>query len=47
MPWDVPEHHAVPVSGSRYERNTQNIPEFVRKMDLYIANIDKNDKIHG
>ena len=32
------------VSGCIYKGNTHKTPEYVRKMDLDVANIDKNDK---
>ena len=38
------EYHEVTVSGAKDEANTQKTPDYFRKMDLDVANIDKNDK---
>ena len=38
------KYHELPFIRYRYEGNTQNTPKYVRTMDLYITNIDKNDK---
>ena len=37
-------HHKVPVIGSRDDRKKHNSLEYVRTMDLYVENIDKNGK---
>ena len=39
-------HPEVPVLGARDELNIQKIPEYIRRMDIYVKNIDKNYKIH-
>ena len=43
VPADVPEDHEVPVARFKDEGNTQKTPEYGRKMDLDVENIDKND----
>ena len=40
----VAEDREVRFAGDRYEGNTQKTPDYVRTMDLDVANIDKNDK---
>ena len=37
-------HPEVPVLGARDELNIQKIPEYIRRMDIYVKNIDKNYK---
>ena len=44
VPEDSPEENEVPVAGSRDEGNTHKTPEYGWTMDLYVSNIDKNDK---
>ena len=44
---EVPKYHYVPFAGARNEGNKQNNPDYDTTMGLYVANIDKNDKIHG
>ena len=44
---EFPKDNEVPVSGDRYEGNTQKIPDYVRTMDLDIKNIDEMIRIHG
>ena len=41
---DVPEDHEGTVAGDIDEGNKKNTPDYVRKMDLDIAIIDKNGK---
>ena len=43
---EVAEYHEVPLAVSRDEGNINNTPKYVRTMDLDVAKIDKNDKIH-
>ena len=44
VPEYVPKDCEVPFSGYKDEGITHNTPEYVRTMDLDVANINKNDK---
>ena len=40
---EASDHTEVPVSGSIGDRNTNDTPDYVSTMDIYVKNIDKND----
>ena len=41
---EASSHPDMSISGYRYDGNTHKTQEYVRTMDIYVENIDKNDK---